>query len=151
MGLGIKQETAGPHQIMKSQVLFPIGLGEGLLFYVFTSSSFNLLLVTADKKIMSFTADKKIMSFFGYLSCAIATDYFRDEFGVSLPCLIKTATKTSAAKKADLLKNEIKKDGNNLSGMAPTSASASNHKSQHIAPAIAPFLDGLHCFETQEL
>lgn len=77
------------------------------------------------------------MSAFGTSSSAICGDYFGDEFGVPLPF---PASKTSSNNVTEEVSN--KKDGRNNSPIA------SANKEPHVAPAFAPFLDGLHCFET---
>ncbi|EEF46265.1 conserved hypothetical protein [Ricinus communis] len=90
------------------------------------------------------------MSIFGSLKFAIPPDYFGDEFGVPVmpPRIInKTDTLEKSNKTAELKTHDPKKGDTNNN----TSKTGSNKPQQPVSPAFAPFLDGLHIFETHVL
>ncbi|KAF5729788.1 hypothetical protein HS088_TW20G00152 [Tripterygium wilfordii] len=79
------------------------------------------------------------MSAFGSLRQAICADYFGYELGFALPPLLKTVSSNS---ESSGMKEDTSK-GNN-----PSMVTNAKKKMKHQVVEIAPFFDGLHCFET---
>ncbi|XVF01717.1 hypothetical protein REPUB_Repub04eG0112800 [Reevesia pubescens] len=89
------------------------------------------------------------MSIFGSLSSMISPDYFGDELGLPLPqcSMVKnkaTITQPTALGNSGVTQVVLKEMKN---GFINCMRIAESRESSREAPGLAPFFDGLFCFE----